>query len=210
MEMNYDAFVERTRHLALFGHTVFTAIGATTGSPSLQLNRWVKKGKVIRLKRGLYTLPGDRRQAPLSPRWVANALYSPSYLSLEFILSAHDLIPERVEAITSVTRLKTARFINPLGRFVYHHVKEVLFFGFHEVADEYGVRVLAAAPEKALLDTLYLRNNWDADAACFETVLRLQQLDQLSRKRLKEYVVPYQSRKLSAAVQVLLRMMEAP
>lgn len=205
MEMNYDTFVAQHRDLAFFGPS---GVQGDRGSHALQLTRWVKSGKLLRLKRGVYTLPIDRRRARFSLPWLANTLYSPSYLSLDFVLSYHDLIPERVHAFTSVTRLKTASFQNALGRFVYRHVKPALFFGFEEVADEYGTRVLMAAPEKALLDLLYLRTAWEPTMNFFADDLRLQQLDQLRASRLAQFVVPYRSKKLSAAVQVLLRRME--
>lgn len=203
--MKYDTFVAQHRDLAFFGPG---SAQENRGSHALQLTRWVHSGKLIHLKRGVYTLPADRRRARFSLRWLANAMYSPSYLSLDFVLSHHDLIPERVHAFTSVTRLKTATFQNPLGRFVYRHVKQTLFFGFEEVADEHGTRVLMAAPEKALLDLLYLRAAWEPTTDFFVKDLRLQQLDQLRTSRLKQFVVPYQSKKMSAAVQVLLRLME--
>lgn len=205
MEMNYDEFAARHRDLALFGSG---SAREERGSHALQLTRWVKSGKLLRLKRGVYTLPIDRRRARFSLPWLANTLYSPSYLSLEFVLSYHDLIPERVQAFTSVTRLKTATFQNPLGRFIYRHVKPALFFGFEEITDEHGTRVLMATPEKALLDLLYLRTAWEPTMDFFADDLRLQQLDQLRASRLTQCVVPYRSKKMAAAVQVLLRLME--
>lgn len=201
--MNYDALVRQVQDLAFFG------VGALPGPPggnALQLNRWVKKEQLIRLKRGFYTLPADRRRAHFSLRWLANALYAPSYLSLDFVLSYFDLIPERVSVITSVTRLKTATFDNALGRFSYRSVKPELFFGFEEILDEQGTRVLMATPEKALLDALYLRKHWEPTDEFFEHDLRLQQLDQLRVSHLKKYVESYQSKKMTAAVQQLLRL----
>ena len=58
---------------------------------------------------------------------------------------------------------KTAIFENPLGNFMYHAIKEDRFFGFSEVADENGVLVRMATPEKALLDRIYFDTTWRAD-----------------------------------------------
>lgn len=195
--MNYEAFLKKVSQLQTFGDDVH--------SP-LQLHRWAKTGKILRLKRGLYTLPEERRAAPFSLLWLANTLYSPSYLSMEFVLSWYDLIPERVGTITSVTRLKTKTFGNKLGSFAYQHVKAELFFGFEPIRDEFQKQVLMATPEKALLDWLYLKKDWEPSVNHFEKNLRLQQLDQLKRGRLKSYLKCYSSRKMIRAGEILLEM----
>ena len=69
----------------------------------VQLSRWIKQGKVIGLRRSMYTLPEAYRRAPLTPAALANQLYRPSYLSGLWALGFHDLIPERVIWLTSVT-----------------------------------------------------------------------------------------------------------
>lgn len=195
--MKYESFIQTINDLPVFGHEACS---------SLQLHRWVKAGRIIRLKKGLYTLPEDRRKMTFSLSWLANTLYSPSYLSLEFVLSRYDLIPDRVASITSVTRLKTKKFDNNLSRFVYQHVKEGLFVGFAPVKDEFQRQVLMATPEKALLDWLYLKKDWEPSTDHFEFNLRLQQLDQLQKKRLKAYVKLYPSKKMARAGEVLLGM----
>ena len=69
----------------------------------VQLSRWMKQGKVVGLRRGMYTLPDAYRRAPLSTARLANQLYRPSYLSGLWALGYHDLIPEQVVWLTSVT-----------------------------------------------------------------------------------------------------------
>ncbi|MBI2339466.1 MAG: type IV toxin-antitoxin system AbiEi family antitoxin domain-containing protein, partial [Deltaproteobacteria bacterium] len=113
--MKYDALETKAAPLPFFDESLLRLFGGSKEANRLNLTRWVKGGKIIRLKRGLYTLPDDRRKIRFSPMGLANALYSPSYLSLEFALSWYDMIPERVSAMTSVSRLKTAKFSNPMG-----------------------------------------------------------------------------------------------
>ena len=196
--MKYDEFEAKVNPFAIFGKEV-------VGNQALQLHRWVQKGKLIRIKRGLYTLPKERQKTSFSLSWLANTIYSPSYLSLESVLSRYDLIPERVPLWTSVTRLKTARFENPLGIFSYRHLKKELFFGFHPVKDEQGRDVLMAEPEKALLDLLYFKNNWDPTENFLTEDLRLQQLSQLRKNRLKAYSARYDL-KTRAAVKILMKI----
>jgi len=202
--MNYDLFVAAVEAYPLFGTDVLSTLKGSSAGWQLQLTRWAKQGKVLRLKRGLYTLPASRRKGPLSLRWLANTLYSPSYLSLEYVLSWHDLIPERVSAITSVTPRKTQTFENPLGHFVYQTLKQELFFGFEEREDEHQTRILMATPEKALLDYIYLYPRWKSTSEFAEQNIRLQNMDSLNKKLLKKYAKKFCSPKITRAVEVLL------
>lgn len=202
--MKYDAFVKKTRALPSFGLFHLLQLGDTKRNAQNQLVRWEKEGRIWRLKRGLYTLPDDLRAAPLSPRWLANHLYSPSYISLDFALSFYELIPELVTTITSISIAKTASFQNPLGRFTYQALKQERFFGFEETPDEQGTLVRMAAPEKALLDRISFDASWKADADYLEEGLRLQNLSQLKPQRLKEYAERFSSKKISNACALLL------
>ncbi len=207
--MKYEGLITRAKGFPVFGDDIAAGAATSRSSLHLQLSRWVAKGKVIRLKRGLYTLPETYRKAPLSLRWLANTLYSPSYLSLEYMLSWYDMIPERVATITSVTLLKTALFNNPLGRFAYRTVKKDLFFGFEEIKDEFGAPILIASPEKAFLDYIYLSPEWENTEAYLEGSLRLQQLDQLEKRKFREYAVKFHSKKLDLAVETILKFRRA-
>lgn len=50
--------------------------------------RWVASGKLLRLKRGFYAFP-DALDVPDMGLHVATAIYSPSYVSLEWVLARH-------------------------------------------------------------------------------------------------------------------------
>ena len=56
------------------------------------LEAYVKKGLFTRLKRGVYAvknnMPGEEE--------IANALYQPSYISFEYALAKHNILPEMV------------------------------------------------------------------------------------------------------------------
>ena len=65
----------------------------------VQLNHWVKQGELVRIMRGMYTLPAGQRRASLDPLWLANEIYSPSYISLEYALSHRlDTVDEKAIA----------------------------------------------------------------------------------------------------------------
>ncbi len=151
----------------------------------VQLNHWVKEGRVIRISRGLYTLPDHERSVGLDPLWLANNLYSPSYVSLQYALSYHGLIPEAVASITSVTTLKTAEFKAPMGNYVYRHIKKEDFFGFTALKTQGSSQEFwMAAPEKAVIDFIHLcvPRNSQPDPQLFTQGYRFQNLDTLNKE----------------------------
>ena len=121
-----------------------------------QLERWRKSRRIIRLRRGLFILGDDDRRVELSGPYLANQLYGPSYVSLEYALNYYALIPERVIDITSVTSRKTMRVTNEAGTFIYQRILPKAYRGFKMVKCENGLTFFIAEPEKAVIDFLYL------------------------------------------------------
>lgn len=175
-----------------------------------QLTRWQRKDLIIKLRRGIYILNEHDRRIQPSRIFLANQLYFPSYVSAEHAIGYYDLIPERVEDVTSVTTKKTAQFTNPFGVFAYQHLRTDLFFGFKEIPDENKLPVLIAEPEKAMLDFIYLNladfKNKDNDI--FSLSYRLQNLDKLKKNRLMAYANRFKNKTLLSVVKNLLSFMK--
>lgn len=171
-----------------------------------QLSRWVASGKLVRLRRGVYTLSSAYRRWMPHPFETANLLAGPSYVSLESALSHHGLIPEAVFATTSVTRGRTSEFDTPLGRFIYRSVSEAMFWGYTQirVADDPRRTAFVARPEKALLDLVHLRPGGDGEA--FLEQLRLERLGTLDCGLLEQYAVRSGKPKLLRAAGRIAKM----
>ncbi|MCR5362004.1 MAG: hypothetical protein K6E73_08345 [Bacteroidales bacterium] len=108
--------------------------------------------RIIRLKRGLYVVNPKESGLLLSSGGIANVMYGPSYVSMQTALREYGLIPERVEAVESMTTHLSVSFENPVGRFEYHHCpKDYYSIGITQREEE-GVTYLIATPEKALCD----------------------------------------------------------
>lgn len=88
--------------------------------------------------------------------YFANRIYRPSYISLHTAWSYYGMIPEAVLQITSVSPLKTASFSNSIAQYSYKSIKSELIFGYRIISISDGRTLQIAAPEKALLDLLYL------------------------------------------------------
>jgi len=128
--------------------------------PRDKITGLIRKGIIIRVKKGLYVL-GDRyRTRPYSKELLANLVYGPSYISLEYALQYHGLIPERVEAVTSVTTGRSRRFMTPLGLFIYRKIPTSAFHpGMTRLEYDETTAFLMATPEKALCDKIRNEKN---------------------------------------------------
>lgn len=124
--------------------------------PRAKISALLKSGIVTRVKKGIYVFGRDYRRGPVSREILANLLYGPSYLSLDYALQLHGLISERVEELTSVCLGRSRAFDTPLGRFSYHRLSLSRYQGGilrSRLPD--GRAYLLATPEKALIDKLH-------------------------------------------------------
>jgi len=117
------------------------------------LERYAKRGLLTRLKKGMYIVTDN----PPTSLLISNRLYRPSYVSFEFALSYHRIIPETVYGVTAATTKPTRNFVVEGKAFIYHKIKTSAYTGYApmRIGDEV---ILLATPEKALVDYLYLVN----------------------------------------------------
>jgi predicted transcriptional regulator of viral defense system len=89
--------------------------------PRDQVTKLIRAGKVIRVKKGVYVL-GPEFRKPYSTEVLANMIYGPSYVSGLSALSFYNLIPERLETVSSRTPNRNKIFDTPIGRFTYQAI----------------------------------------------------------------------------------------
>jgi len=171
------------------------------------ITKWVKKKWLIRLKKGFYVINKDYYLNKLNRYFIANNIYTPSYISLWSALSFYGIIPEGVYSITSVSSRKTALFKNFFGDFIYHNLKNELFFGYEiKVID--NLNVLWANPEKAFLDFLYLNIKNISINDDIRDNFRFQNLDKLRKTVIKKYLKVFNNKKLDIIVNKLIDVRE--
>jgi len=133
-------------------------LGQQRPSLYVTLNRLVKYGVLIRLRRGVYLAAF---QPPALPR-IANTLVYPSYLSFESALSRYGILSQVPYTLTFATSRRSQRLTLGDTLVEFHQLKRELFFGYTLTDGLY-----IAEPEKALLDQCYLatrgllRPAWD-------------------------------------------------
>ncbi len=175
-----------------------------------QLERWRKKGLLLRLKKGVFILAKDERKYNPSRLYLANQLYGPSYVSLEYAMNYYGLIPERVSDITSIATRKTMRIKNEIGLFLYQHVKTNAFRGFELLKDENGFPFFIAEPEKAVIDFIYL--NLDKfgkeDVSVFEKSYRFQNFEKLNAKKIIRFAGFFENKKLDSVARLFVKLLK--
>ncbi len=133
--------------------SVLKSVFTEYGFPGNKISLLEQSGNLIRLKRGLYTVSPEVTGQTLSLELIANHLYGPSYVSMEYALSYYGLIPERVFEIKSMTSKRSRQFVNELATFSYIEIPTDYFpIGIRQVSSTQTF--LIASPEKALCDLI--------------------------------------------------------
>jgi hypothetical protein len=193
-----------------------TLLGVLQGyaHPRMKISSLLAKGTIVRVKKGLYIFGESRRRRPFCRELLANLIYGPSYVSLEYALHYHGLTPERAETVTSVTCGRSRTFATPIGTFTYRMIPiEAFRTGMDRVEQDAGRSFLIAIPEKALADRVvaergagittqkdlqdYLLNNLRIDPTA---------LGDLNPVRLQEIARHYRSRRIKLMADLVNRL----
>jgi hypothetical protein len=171
-------------------------------NPRVKLNHLLKIKALVRVKKGIYIFGKNFARQPYSSEVLANMIYGPSYVSLEWACQYYRLIPEKVTIVTSITTQRSRRFQTPLGLFTYDHLPTHVFpVGVTLIKFSEKQQALAATKEKALADLLVLRRGGFSSKKHFKETLfedlRIEEedLDNLDLELLKAI---YQARPHSA------------
>jgi predicted transcriptional regulator of viral defense system len=128
------------------------------GTIQTALYRWMKSGKIIQLKNGVYMTRQffelHRADAEFAPM-ISAILIPQSYLSLEYVLQRKAILSEITYPITAVTLKQTRVIESKLGVFSYRNIKADLYQGF-TFSECMGIPIAQATAAKALFDFLYL------------------------------------------------------
>lgn len=173
--------------------------------PRAKISALLADGAIVRVKKGLYVFGADYRRRPFSRELLANLIYGPSYISLDYALSYHGLIPEAVATVTSVTCGRSRIFSTPVGFFTYKTLPlEPFRTGMDRIETGDGRSFLMAIPEKALADRLALDRTLSITSrrelgAWLVEGLRIEpdRLKSLDADRLDEICDHYRSRKVA-------------
>lgn len=149
-----------------------------------RLNYYVRKGKLLRPRKGIYVKPGYK------PEELACTLYTPSYISLEYVLQRAGVVFQYDERITAVSYL--SRSVDVEGRtYAYRKIKGEILVFTQDIVQIDNVNI--ATPERAFLDLLYLDKEYYFD-----------NLNPLDKNLITKLLPAYNSKTLTARVEKML------
>ncbi len=162
----------------LVGESDFTSLNK-------KLNYAVRTGKLQNPRKGIYTKPG------YSPEGLACSIYTPSYISLEYVLQKAGVIFQYDSRITVVSYL-SRNIVVENRAYAYRKIKaSVLLDTTGIVRQESHINIASA--ERAFLDLLYLEKNYYFD-----------NLNPLKKESVRKLLPLYQSKSLHLRANKLL------
>lgn len=198
----------------IFDYQYLTSFLRQYASPRDKITRMLRSKEIMRVKKGLYVLGDHLRRKPLLREELANLIYGPSYVSLEYALSYYGLIPEQATTVTSVTSGRSRLFQTPVGRFTYRQINLQAFrVGMDRVEREDGQAFLIATREKAMADKLVAEKRLAIHSQrelqkYLETDLRinLRDLAVLDPVQMENIAAHYRSKKIRLLADVVRRL----
>ena len=151
-----------------------------------QLHYYVKQGEILNPRRGIYAKPNyDEKE-------MACAVFSPAYLSMEYVLQRAGVSFQYDEKITVISYLnRVIEIDNKI--YSFRQINPQLWCTFEGIQMENGFAI--AIPERAFLDVLYL----SAGNCHFDN------LHPLNRKTIKQLLPNYQSKVLTERTLSLIK-----
>jgi predicted transcriptional regulator of viral defense system len=112
-----------------------------------KLNKLVKKGKLLNIRKGIYVKEGYNSEE------LACLLYTPTYISLGYVLQRSGIIFQYDSSITNISYLNREILVNgqPIQ---YRQIKREILLNTSGIININNTNI--ATPERAFLDTLYL------------------------------------------------------
>ncbi|MBU2444169.1 MAG: hypothetical protein KJ666_01165 [Bacteroidetes bacterium] len=140
----------------IFNHTQVLDILRDYSKPRDVISNLLRRGDIIRIRKGLYVFGKFWRRYQFNKELLANLIYGPSIISLDYVLSISGLIPESVSTLTSITTGRSRIFETPVGRYSYKQLNKERFSYGSELHKTDTGSYFAANPLKALADKIWL------------------------------------------------------
>lgn len=154
-----------------FGDVVNLFPNAGRNAVYAHVQRALKSGELVQIRRGLYHLSPQISHFLISEGVLANLIYGPSYVSFESALGYHGWIPEAVQTCASVTSLRPRRFETVHGLFSYTLIKQTPLMAGVLTGDDGRGSFLVASPLKALADMVASRGlDWSDSRPLVESM----------------------------------------
>jgi len=145
--------LQKIKKLYFRHEDIARTLGITTQSAKVTVNRYIKQGLLIRVKRNMYMLREKWLNLNREQKFIlANIIQVPSYISLMSALDYYEITTQmQRDYIESIAVKRTKEVEIEQSFFNYTKIDTDLYFGFSRIRGFF-----IATPEKALLDAVYL------------------------------------------------------
>jgi phage terminase large subunit-like protein len=144
-------------------HSTLQALLTRYARPNDKIADLLRSQWLLAVRRGLYLVNPHLTQQEPEPALIANHLLGPSYVSQDYALAWHGLIPESVHTVTSVALNKTNNYSFHRWHFSYLPLPQRVFsVGVAMMETTQKQTFLMATPTKALCDKLWLTTGLSA------------------------------------------------
>ncbi|NLF94163.1 MAG: hypothetical protein GX564_09770 [Oligosphaeraceae bacterium] len=180
-------------------HDIFTSLELNSvlgkyRNQAAKTSSLLQRGDIVQIRRGLYTFAAPLRRETLVSGVLANQIYGPSYVSEDFALSFHGLIPEMPAVVTSIAMGRSRKFVTAFGIFSYRYCRSQAYpIGVISIGERQN-RFLIASPEKALFDKVFFDQRFDGSDPqeyLFEDLRLDPDLTQQFDKQILEQLAPF-------------------
>lgn len=160
---------------------------------SLRLNKYVKSGKLIRLRRGIYAKDENYNRFELATR-----IYTPAYVSFETVLTRSGINFQKYDTVFVASYV--ARDLEVKGQKIsFVRMKDYVLSNILGIEHQDGVAL--ATKERAFLDRIYVSQDYHFDNLTvldWDKVFEILPIYHNKRmeKRVKIYFQHYQSLKV--------------
>lgn len=175
-----------------------------------KINKLKKDGLLESLKRGLYLHKTPFSNTCISKEIIANTLLSPSYISFDYALYFHGLIPENVYDITSATTKRSKIFKTKTGIYSFRSVKKELYSIGLKIESTKNGNFIIATKEKALCDKIYYTKDIQITSKKamlefleYDLRIDMNELENCNMQILKRYYEISKSKKINFLIQVM-------
>lgn len=151
-----------------------------------RMNYYVKQGQILNLHKGIYAKENYRMEE------LAACLYTPSYISLDYVLQRKGVVFQYNSQITMISYLSRSVQIEQ-NEIRYRKIKGEILVNL--IGIEYKEGLYIATPERAFLDLFYLVPDFYFD-----------NLAVLNKKKIKEILPIYSSKALTQRTYKLLAL----
>ncbi len=150
-----------------------------------KINYYVKTNAIINVRRGIYA------KEDYSAEELACKIYTPAYLSLEYVLQKVGVIFQYSEKLTALSYLSRT-IVADKYTISYHKIKNnILVNPAGIIRQDTGINI--ASTERALLDMLYLNKEYYFDM-----------LTGIDKRKIIELLPVYRSKKLQLRAEKIL------